>query len=70
MIKSRRKLKAMKVLGKVYDPMPRMPTSVARTRACANTRGFEVRATTSIHIDVHTRKSRVLKSGIRRINYK
>lgn len=70
MVKSRRKLKSMKVVGaRVYDPMPRAPKCVARSRTCANTRGDFVRATTYVQVTSPARKSRVLKSGIRRITY-
>ena len=70
MIKSRRKLKSMKVVGaRVYDPMPRAPKCVARARVCANTRTYEVRATTYVQVANPARKVKVLKSGVRRISY-
>ena len=70
MIKSRRKLRPMKVVGaKVYDPMPRNPTTVARVRS-RDGHAFDVRMTTYIQVETQARKSRVLKSGIRRISYK
>ena len=68
-IKSRRKLRPMKVKGKVYDPMPRHPTTVARVRS-RDGHAFDVRMTTYIQVETQARKSRVLKSGIRRISYK
>ena len=68
MIKSRRKLRPMKVKGKVYDPMPHNPVCVPRTRV------RDVRVTytrpNAIQVEPMARKSRVLKSGIRRVTYK
>lgn len=68
-IKSRRKLRPMKVTdAKVYDPMPRNPVCVPRVRS------RDVRVTyarpNSIQVETLARKSRVLKSGIRRVTYK
>ena len=68
--KSRRKLKSMRVKGKVYDPMPRMPTTPCAVNTCSRTRQALARSVNTIHIDTHTRKVRVMKSGKRRISYK
>lgn len=68
MIKSRRKLKSMRVKGKVYDPMPHNPVCAPRVRA-HNARGLDLRAGNPINITSSARKVRVLKSGIRRITY-
>lgn len=35
---------------RTYDPFPRTPSSVARVRVCANTRGDFVRATTYVNL--------------------
>jgi hypothetical protein len=70
MIKSRRKLISMKVIGKVYDPMPRSPTTPCAVNACSRTRAFDARSVNTINIDTQTRKVRVLKSGVRRVTYK
>ena len=70
MIKSRRKLKSMRVKGKVYDPMPRMPTTPCAVNTCSRTRAFNARSVNTINIDTQTRKVRVLKSGVRRVTYK
>ena len=68
MIKSRRKLKAMKVKGKVYDPMPRSPHCAPRSRA---TTGFRAdpRSVTTIALNASGRKVRTLKSGKRKITF-
>jgi hypothetical protein len=69
MIKSRRKLRPMKVIGaKVYDPMPRNPESAPRVRS-HNARVTYARPN-AIQVTPMARGSRVLKSGIRRITYK
>jgi hypothetical protein len=69
MIKSSRKLRPMKVKGKVYDPMPRNPECAPRVRS-HNGRKFDARMVTYVQVEAQARKSRVLKSGIRRISYK
>jgi hypothetical protein len=65
---SRRKLRPMKVKGKVWDPMPKMPHDAPRVRS------HDARVTyarpNAIQVEMVARKSRVLKSGIRRIVYK
>ena len=66
---SRRKLRPMKIKGKVYDPTPHHPTTVARVRT-RDGHAFDVRMTTYVQVETQARKSRVLKSGIRRITYK
>ena len=67
MIKSRRKLKAMKVKGKVYDPMPRSPKCAPKVGAtCAKTTYVRPNA---IALNASSRKVRVLKSGKKRISF-
>jgi hypothetical protein len=66
--KSRRKLKSMRVAGKVYDPMPKMPHDAPRVRS-RDERVTYARPN-AIQVEPMARKSRVLKSGIRRITYK
>jgi hypothetical protein len=68
MIKSRRKLKPMKIKGKVWDPMPRNPVCAPRARI-RNERSTYTRPN-PVQIESMARQSRVLKSGIRRITYK
>jgi hypothetical protein len=69
MVKSRRKLKAMKVAGKVYDPIARNPTCAPRIRICANSR--ELRIVNIISMgDLTGPKRKVLKNGTRRVIYK
>ena len=67
MIKSNRKLRSMRVKGKVYDPMPRNPVCAPRVRS------HDARITyarpNAIQVTPMARKSRVLKSGIRRVTY-
>ena len=69
MIKSRRKLRPMKVKGKVYDPMPKMPHDAPRSRA---TTGFHapLRSVTYIALNASNRNVRVFKSGKKRITCK
>jgi hypothetical protein len=67
MIKSRRKLKSMKVKGKVYDPMPHNPTCAPRVRS-HDARAAYARPN-SIQVEPMARRSRVLKSGTRRVIY-
>jgi hypothetical protein len=65
MIKSRRKLKARKVAGKVYDPMPRGPKCAPRARATTGVR--DERTYNVIALNASNRKVRTFKSGKRRI---
>lgn len=69
MVKSRRKLKSMRVKGKVFDPMPHNPTTPCAVNACARTRALDIRAGNAINATLPVRKVKVLKSGIRRITY-
>jgi hypothetical protein len=65
-MKSSRKLKPMKVKGRVYDPMPHAPTSPTHSCVCTHTRATRAYG----HIDLtRTRKVRVFKSGKRRITF-
>jgi len=66
--KSRRKLRSMRVKGKVWDPMPKMPHDAPRVRS-HNARVTYARPN-AIQVTPMARGSRVLKSGIRRITYK
>ena len=67
MVKSRRKLKAMKVKGKVYDPMPHGPTCAPKVGVtCAKTTYARPNA---IALNASGRKVRVLKSGKKRISF-
>ena len=66
--KSRRKLKSMRVKGKVWDPMPKMPHDAPRVRS-HNARVTYARPN-AIQVTPMARGSRVLKSGIRRVTYK
>ena len=66
--KSRRKLRSMRVKGKVWDPMPKMPHDAPRVRS-HNARVTYARPN-AIQVTPMARGSRVLKSGIRRVTYK
>ena len=66
--KSRRKLRSMRVKGKVWDPMPKMPHDAPRVRS-HNARVTYARPN-AIQVTPMARGSRVLKSGKRRITYK
>lgn len=69
MIKSRRKLRSMRVVGaRVYDPMPRNPESAPRVRS-HNARAFNARANNVIAMNASNRNVRVLKSGKRKITF-
>lgn len=69
MIKSRRKLRPMKVVGaRVYDPMPHNPVCAPRVRS-HNARAFDARANNAIALNASGRKVRVLKSGKRKITF-
>lgn len=70
MIKSRRKLRPMKVVGaRVYDPMPRNPESAPRVRSTHNVRAFDARSVNVIAVNASNRNVRVLKSGKRKISF-
>ena len=68
MIKSRRKLKSMRVKGKVYDPMPKMPHDAPRVRSHAG-RVYQPRMFTYIDMNTSNRSVRVFKSGKKRVTF-
>ena len=68
MVKSRRKLRPMKVKGKVYDPMPRNPECAPRSRVTHNSRAARVISYVP-SVENNLRKLRVFKSGKRRITF-
>ena len=69
-LKSRRKLRPMKVKGKVFDPMPRAPSTPTHAARVTHTRKLDVRGFTIIpSIEQNLRKVRVFKSGKRRITF-
>ena len=67
-LKSRRKLRPMKVKGKVYDPMPRGPTEAGKVRATCSKTTYD--RPNAIALNASNRNVRTFKSGKRRITFK
>ena len=66
--KSRRKLKSMRIKGKVYDPMPRNPVCAPRVRS-HSARASDARAFNTISLNSSNRKVKILKSGKKKITF-
>lgn len=67
-LKSRRKLRPMKVKGKVYEIAPRAPSTPTHACRVGNVRKPEIHSYIP-SVENNLRKVRVFKSGKRRITF-